>query len=209
MKENIEMFFNNAMGFYTRSNLAYHNFNHIQDMLDLSEKHECKLTLGQLLAILYHDCAYTPGATDNEEKSVEDMYQQMNVVNMSFYDRNEIAIAEQIILDTKNHVPGIEESKLVIDLDLASLGYEPKIFSECRNAIYNEYRKAYTNKPDKEFDILFHEGTITFGEEMLSRDNIYYTALFRDVYEKKATINLLKMVNDSKNKLKNYKENKK
>ncbi len=208
-KEDIDLFLNNAMEFYTKNNLEYHNSNHIQDMLDIAEKYDCKLTLGQFLAILYHDCIYIPGAKDNEEQSVKSMYQQINIVSMSFYKRNEIAIAKQIILDTKNHIQSIEESKLVIDLDLVSLGYEPKIFSECRDAIYNEYRKAYINKSDKEFDILFHEGTISFGEEMLKRDSIYCTELFRNVYEKKATINLLKMVNDSENKLKKYKENKK
>ncbi len=212
-REYIEMYANNALTFYVKNNLVYHNFNHIQDMIDIAESYDCKLTLGQFLAILYHDSSYTPGAPDNEENSVKNMYQQINnmyqqinIENMNFYKRNEIDIAKQIILDTKTHIPTIEESELVIDLDLAILGFTRKIFSEYRNAIYDEYRKAYSNKSDDEFNILFFEGTISFGEEMLNRDNIYYTELFRNVYEKKATINLLKMVNDSKTKLKKYRE---
>ncbi len=205
-KEDIDLFLNNAMEFYIKSNLPYHNFKHIQDMIDIAETYNCKLTLGQFLAILYHDCVYIPGATDNEEQSVKIMYQQMCIKNMSFYTRNEVAIAEQIILDTKNHIPTIKESELVIDLDLVSLGYEPKIFSECRNAIYDEYRKAYTNKSDNEFNMIFIEGTISFGEEVLNRDNIYYTDLFKNIYEKKATTNLIKLVNDYKDKLKKLKE---
>ncbi len=207
-KEDINLFLNNAMQFYIKSNLPYHNFKHIQDMIDIAESYDCKLTLGQFLAILYHDCIYIPGAKDNEEQSIKSMYQQINIVSMSFYKRNEVAIAEQIIFDTKNHIPTIKESELIIDLDLVSLGYEPKIFSECRNAIYDEYKKVYVNKSDRDYDfeILFHEGTVDFGNKMLTRNSIYCTDLFKDIYEKKATTNLFKMVNESLTMLKIYQE---
>ena len=205
-KENIELLSNVVKKLYDRNNLAYHNFNHIQDMLNLSEKYNCELTMGQLIAILYHDSAFVPCSTDNEERSIENMYIQMSKENMSFYDRNELAIAEQIILDIKEHIPTREESKLVLDLNSAILGFEPKIFKEYGKALYNEYKTVFTNEPDKSTEIIFHEDTIELGTKILARNNIYYTELFKNIYEKRATINLLTMINESKSILNNFKE---
>lgn len=208
MKEKIDFFINDAKKLYDNNDLPYHNFNHVQSMLDMAEKYNCKLTMSQMLAILYHDCVYVPGAKDNEEQSAKTMCLHVDEDGVNPFYHNEIATAERIILDTKDHIATREESKLVIDLDLASLGYEWKVFSESTKNIYNEYKKFYVDKSDRDFDfeVLFHQGNINFGNRMLSRSNIYYTDLFRNMYEKRATINLFKMINESQTMLKIYEE---
>lgn len=70
MKIKIETAINNIKKLYENKNLAYHNFIRVEDMLDLAEKHNCNLTLGQTLAVLYRDCAYTPGSKDYVEQSI-------------------------------------------------------------------------------------------------------------------------------------------
>ena len=60
---------------YEKNNLAYHNFTHILDCLNEFNNHihinlaDKSRTYDFILAILYHDIVYVPGAEDNEEQS--------------------------------------------------------------------------------------------------------------------------------------------
>lgn len=201
MKGKVKAIADDVKKLYDRNNLVYHNFAHIQDLLDLAEKHNCNLTLGQTLAVLYHDCTYTPGSKDYVEQSIKIMYEQIYTKDMSFYDRNELAIAKQIILDLSNDIPKItiEESKIVNDLHLAILGFEPDIFDEYREALYREYREPEICSTESiYFDNTYYGLVAEFGKNLLSQDTIYYTQPFKDTYGKRAIKNLLRMVLEAK-----------
>lgn len=128
------------------------------------------------------------------------MYEQVYTKDMNFYDRNELAIAKQIILDLSNDILKItiEESKIVSDLDLAILGFEPDIFDEYRMALYSEYREPEIFSTESiYFDNMFYGLVAKFGKNLLSQDTIYYTQPFKDTYGKRAIKNLLRMIDDA------------
>lgn len=103
---------------YTESHRYYHNFNHIARMFEVAGLYNLILTKEQYLAIFFHDVVYNPKRHDNEEQSVK-------VFNDWCFNRKannfDVKIVRQIILDTKLELPTIEESKIVIDLDLYDL----------------------------------------------------------------------------------------
>ena len=158
---------------YQESHRKYHNLNHINAMINTAGRNNIGLEKIQLDAIVGHDLVYQPGASDNEEQSAEkyidickylifftmvDSTEQANVEKEERYSE-----IRQIILDTKNHIPTIELSKDVIDLDLFELGTD-KYFDNM-NLIRQEFGK-YTDKD-------FNTGRMKWLSGMLARDTIF------------------------------------
>lgn len=113
---------------YDESHRFYHNWNHIQYMLDLAE--DMGILTEQLhLAIIFHDIIYDPKAKDNEEKSAELFY--------SYIQDSEI---RQAILDTKHHTPSSKLSKQLCDLDLHNLYNDFDVFYDNSMSIFKEYQ---------------------------------------------------------------------
>lgn len=113
---------------YDESHRFYHNWDHIQYMLDLAEKGDI-LTDKLHLAILFHDIVYDPKEKDNEEKSANYFY--------SFIQDEEI---KQAILDTKHHKPSNVLSKQLCYLDLYNLYNDFDVFYDNSMKIFKEYQ---------------------------------------------------------------------
>ena len=159
----------------------YHNFQHIQEMFKTADTFGRSLTDEQELAILFHDVEYTPGNDDNEQKSVEFFQQYCFTLKAVSFDSK---IVKQIILDTKDHVPTIAQSEIVIDLDLFPLAIE-KLYAENRQKIIDEYMRFFRNDED------LQSKRQKWIEYMLAKDKIFYTSDF-ERFEIDCRINLLK-----------------
>jgi len=113
---------------YNETHRFYHNWNHIQYMLDLAEKRNI-LTDELHLAILFHDIIYDPKAKDNEEKSAELFY--------SLIPNDQI---KEAILETKHHQSSSRLSKNLCELDLYNLYDDFDVFYENSMNIFKEYQ---------------------------------------------------------------------
>lgn len=123
---------------YKEEHRFYHNWNHIDYMINLAQDLNI-LTDKLFLAIIFHDIIYDPKANDNEEKSAELFYSLMQDFEI-----------KQAILDTKHHKPSNELSKQLCHLDLHNLYNDFDTFYDNSYNIFKEYQfvdfKIYKEK---------------------------------------------------------------
>jgi predicted metal-dependent HD superfamily phosphohydrolase len=131
----------------------------------------------QILAIWYHDAIYTPGSKTNEGESATLFFNH----NEGKVDGTTFAQTFTIISDTQDHIPSIEESKLVIDLDLMGLANPWKDYHRDAANIRAEFN-IFTDEQWK-------EGRVKWIDSMLARKQIFYTEWGRHL-ELKARLNL-------------------
>lgn len=127
---------------YRECHRAYHNERHIQDIFCMAQNMNLPLSDEQVLALMYHDIVYIPGTTLNEELSVMLMKTHVAQNEDDFNDlfpNTNINAIEQIILDTKTHKATIQESELVLDLDMAILAAKPARYENYKNEIRREF----------------------------------------------------------------------
>ncbi len=129
----------------------------------------------------FHDAVYEIGASDNEEMSAL-FFEQMNKTAGFGFDKNEVDMIKTIILDTKTHTPSIEESKIVLDVDMFILGSKYDDFVLYREQIREEYSAQYSNEEIK-------EGTKLFLDDLLTKKSpIFHSEQFFK-YEEQAKEN--------------------
>lgn len=167
----------NLFALYSEPHRHYHTFNHIVRMLEMLAIHST-ITPELYTAVLYHDAIYHPENDDNEMKSA--CFYEIHSINMN--DEPDARVI-QMIIDTKEHIPTIEESKLLIDADLWILGSNIHIYAEYKKAIKKEYEPFFTEEE-------MIAGRTAFLENMLDRENIFYTPNFQRCYTHTAKINL-------------------
>jgi predicted metal-dependent HD superfamily phosphohydrolase len=169
---------------YAEPHRAYHTWDHIQDMLDLSKGIEHLLTdrAAFAIAILFHDAIYDPLAGDNEERSAALMREKVSgCVPVSTIDA-----AQALILATKTHRPGAHpDAAFLIDIDLAILGAEPQRFDTYDTAI----RKEYAHVPEA----VYRVGRARVLQSFLDRERIFCTDQFSRL-ERQARSNLTRAV---------------
>lgn len=168
---------------------AYHSFAHVQEVL----RHLAEVTAGPgwaqpqevLLAALFHDAVYLPGAKDNEAKSAGLARQAIE----TFLPRAGVdsARVEQLILLTAKHgqlAPRDVDADqaLFLDCDLAILGAEPATFDAYQRAIALEY----AHLPGPRFAL----GRRRFLSGLLRRDRIYLSDFFHARLDAAARANL-------------------
>ena len=186
-----------ALKNYTSNERSYHCLVHVAKMTELAKMFGVQLTDAQLLAIFFHDVVYNTKATDNEEKSAQ--FAVKFLKGQEDIDNATITKVSQIIIDTKDHKPTIEESRAVIDLDLAGLAMSWEMYMENFNCIQWEYDDLSEEE--------FAEGRIKFLDKMLAKPNIYCGPLALGDMDKVAKDNmkkemelLIKFLADSKAK---------
>ncbi len=147
---------------YCEPHRRYHGLEHPAHMLWIGRNQA--LTDEQIAAVWFHDAIYEPRATDNEERSATLATTQLAALG---WPSRSIELVERMVLDTKRHLPTIDESRAVVDLDLEPLSETWEIFQ--RNAIH--LRVEFLHLGDE----AFHEGRRRFLEAMLARERIYST----------------------------------
>jgi predicted metal-dependent HD superfamily phosphohydrolase len=148
---------------YCEPHRRYHGLEHPAHMLWLGRQHA--LTDEQIAAIWFHDAIYDQHRQDNEERSAVLAREQLSALG---WPERSVALVERIVLDTKRHVPSIDESRGVVDLDLEPLSETWEIFQ--RNALH--IRVEYLHLDDE----TFHGSRKRFLEAMLARERIYTTS---------------------------------
>lgn len=161
---------------YTEAHRRYHDLLHVADMLckgsalDLSDE--------QVMAVWFHDAIYQPGGKTNEQDSADLCVKRLSALG---WNNNRVQVVRQIVLDTDEHVPSIDESKKVIDLDLSTLAATWAEYQENGRRIKSEYN----NLSDADWDA----GRAVWLKEMLGRGRLFWTDWGRPL-EQKARDNL-------------------
>lgn len=184
----MEKYINIVKPFYFEPHRKFHSWNHIESGLELFKTIKNN-SLEQVIAWLYHDIVYNPLLTDNEynssQKAIKDIYSNNDEILIN------PEIVSIIINDTKNHIPTIEESKIVLDIDMSSLAIKNyDDFFKSRILAAEEY--SFLGK-----DILIN-GTKKFLKETLSSDIIFHSKHFENLNEI-AFLNLEKYYNSFEN----------
>ena len=177
-----EAIFEELIPHYLAPERHYHNANHILRML--RELDQC----GELVewpeavefAIFFHDAIYDTHAIDNEVKSAELAVEKAGRLGLGTGFRN--YVSDLINATMHCTAPTDEDERLLVDIDLISLGLPYEQFVEFGDAI----RKEYGWVPEQTFNTRRAE----LFESLLARKSIYVTEHFRLRYEKQARENL-------------------
>jgi len=142
-------------------------------MFDEADKHGIVLSEEQYLAILFHDVVYNPTSMSNEEASCNVFDEYVFGLKAISFD---VRLVKQIIMDTQNHIPTCEESKIIIDLDLIGLASSEEQYYKNAKLIEWEYthNNAFTIEE-------FNKGRIGWLEAMLNKNPIFYTKWFKNL----------------------------
>lgn len=173
---------------------AYHNENHILQMLELASRENHPETRQRLeLLILYHDVWYKVGQEHgtNERNSAE-------WAIADFGDGRDVETARltrmlrQGIIATATHTldgvnPNyVKEVSLLLDLDLWGLGQSSEYFQANTEAIWREFQPIATRKQ-------YDTGRAAWAKSFLARDGIYHVEPYLGL-ERKARENLATLI---------------
>ncbi len=178
----------NILERYSEPHRHYHNLSHVNHCLgELKTAEYLAVNIKAVkMAIWFHDAIYDIKATDNEERSAE--LAKIVLKNASLSDEfTELVV--NLILATKHTSPPTDpDAKLIIDIDLSSLGTPDEIFDENGQQIRKEYGWVAEN--------LFNDGRVKFLKSLLppNRATIYLTQFFRDKYEAQAQKNIARAI---------------
>jgi predicted metal-dependent HD superfamily phosphohydrolase len=160
---------------------------HIEPALKLLDESSASGNLKDSIemALWFHDVIYDAKRADNEHQSALFAIVAMN--DMGIKDMNFRHTVRALIGATKHsrRMPLGMPSKLICDIDLASLGSSRQQFEANGRLIRKEY--AFAN--EKEWKL----GRKLFAEMMLARAHIYSTPDFQKRFEVQARRNLQRM----------------
>lgn len=181
--------FNEILLAYHEPQRRYHNFDHI--VYGIGVIKDSVFSTGTslnspeaiILAYVYHDVVYIPGARDNEERSADFMRRHLRSLSVPEDFIRRIA---RYIMCTKHNGKPIREidARIVVDVDLAQLGASFERFKTNTVNIAFEYAKVGVTAEQ------YAVGRKKFFESMLARPQIYQTPQFREKLERKARWNL-------------------
>lgn len=173
---------------YQEPHRAYHTLKHINECLDEFERVKSLLQNPDAveMGILCHDAVYNVRSDDNEEKSAEFAKKIVKVLGLADLFGERVA---ELIIATKHDVPPSNfDAQVLVDIDLASLGYSEREFDRNTAKIRREY-PWLTNEQ-------FNKGRADFLKTLLppNRPAIFLTPFFRDKYEEQARKNLFRAI---------------
>lgn len=178
--------FNSIADHYATPPRAYHNLDHISQMLGEFDaaKHLAQSPDAVEFAIWYHDAIYDSRAKDNEEQSAQLMRADLAEAEAP---ESLLKVVEALILATRHHQPPVTaDEKLLVDCDLAILGQPAAAFDAYEKAIRVEY--------DWVPDTAFREGRVKVLTSFLARPTIYASAYFQQRYEAASRANLTRSI---------------
>ena len=170
---------------YSSKARFYHNLNHIEVLLKLSEEYKHLLNSPQTIdfTIWYHDAIYDASKNNNEEKSAELAKLHLTQLGLS---EHLIDNCYNLIIATKTHALNDKldsfDAQFFLDIDLSILAVERKQYIEYTKKIRKEY-KMYP-------DFLYKKGRKKVLKHFLEMEKIYKTELFFGLWEKQAKENL-------------------
>jgi len=176
----------NLMERYGEIHRHYHNLAHIKNGLnELDEtRHLANNPNALEFAWWFHDAVYNPASSLNEEKSAE---LALEIIKNASLPRDFSREVASLIMATKHReIPLDQDAKIIMDIDLASLGEPEAIFEQNTEKIQKEFGNLVSKKD-------FIAGRAKFLKHFLERQSIYFTRFFREKYEEQARKNLTKI----------------
>ena len=180
-----------VLAFYDEPHRAYHDRQHLLEMFDASLALGEPLSAVQILALLFHDAIYVPGAARG---SNEMMSAQLLRVYTAGLDRALVDTACAVVIDTAEHVARSLEAELVLDLDLMRLAAPPLDFDRFSRLVFAEQRSLVAITDDAAALAFFSARRIPFFQQLLDRSWIYCTPAGRKHFEAPARANLRRAV---------------
>ena len=177
---------------YTGPERHYHNLNHINSGLEkLDEVYNLDLNPNPdalEMAWWWHDFIYNIHSNSNEDQSAASANMALKELNVPAKFR--IHVMQLIIATKHDYIPDSFDRRLIIDIDLTSLGNSPEIFDQNTANIRKEY--AHVSNQD------FVKKRAQFFRKFLEgRPSIYLTNIFRNRYEAQAQENLKRTIEKS------------
>ena len=171
---------------YGEIHRKYHTIDHIFECLEILDA--LGLAIGQMkrvaLALIYHDVIYDVDRNDNEERSADLLALHLREAG---FPARIIDPHRGLILATKHTGKVLIDplARVIVDIDLVSLGREPNLYHANTQAIRFEYShmRGFTEER-------WVSGRTAFLESMLMRTHIYCTPEFRRKYDEQARKNL-------------------
>jgi predicted metal-dependent HD superfamily phosphohydrolase len=167
---------------YSAPERHYHSLRHLDECFarfaesrQLAERpHEIAL------ALWFHDAVYDVRAHDNEERSAA---WAEEVARGAGLPADVATRIRELIMATKHDaIPGSNDGRLLVDIDLAILGASVERFDEYERQVRQEY--SWVPEP------LFRGKRREILEAFLARPHIFSTDYFRSRYEAPARANL-------------------
>lgn len=120
---------------YSEKGRDHHNLTHILECFEQLEPYQNREDYLQLwLALLLHDETYDTHASDNEEVSAYNARMYMEALGLPGVDT-----VQRLILSTKDHVPEVEDEKLICSIDMWILASSTERYDRYARAIRNEF----------------------------------------------------------------------
>ncbi len=185
-KTNADEVFSILVKFYSEPHRAYHTLGHIRHCLNEFEsvRHLAMRDREIELAIWFHDAVYKPMAKDNEERSARlaEQFLLEAEVPATVVER-----VFKLILATKHDaIPDEPDARLLVDIDLSTLGAPEEIFDEYAKNIRFEYKHVPW--------LFYKRKRVALLMSFLSRPKIYLTEEFRERCEAQARQNLARSI---------------
>jgi predicted metal-dependent HD superfamily phosphohydrolase len=137
-----------ALARYAEAGRHYHATWHPLDLFGRAACDGQALSRAQVLALLFHDAVYVPGAAAGTNETLSAMTLQQAAHGVGLIAPDELALACNIVRDTASHRASVPESSAVIALDLATLGDDPIRFDAWTELVWLEYRHLFAAEPD-------------------------------------------------------------
>jgi predicted metal-dependent HD superfamily phosphohydrolase len=178
--------FNEIEKKYSARSRHYHNLQHIQALLELSQQYAHVLTDKDVVdfAIFYHDIIYNVLRKDNEQRSAGLAVKRLHALHVPEEKAEQVKIfieatQKHIVTETVSNKADLE---LFLDFDMSILAAPWNDYLQYTQQIRKEYRLY----PDK----LYIPGRKQFLQQCLKADFIFHTAIFREKYEVVARENI-------------------
>ena len=185
-----------ALPYYWNPSLTYHNWDHIDDVVRAHTELWGSPESAVLLAMVYHDCVYVPGAEAgvNEELSALTFLREFNRLRPTWSD---LSVASgfvcELILATRvsNHVspdylPRTQSEARVLDCDLAGFGLPFPEFVARQDRVLIEFEG-----PNADLNALRSKAAKFLQQFVFpERVSIYHTFEARKAWEKQAVDNI-------------------
>jgi predicted metal-dependent HD superfamily phosphohydrolase len=165
---------------------VYHTVQHIEELCRhyeaVKEEVGWEKPDAVACALVYHDFVYVPGHPRNEEWSAAEAKRALSDSMVASIPKPDIDAVCAIILATQDHLAeqADRDTRYFVDMDLATLGAEPKRYAEAQKQIRQEYAHV------QGFDV----GRPRFLTKLLAAGRIFKTDMFHDRYERQAEENI-------------------
>jgi len=174
--------FDELMFRYSEPHRKYHTARHLVECFTrLDEiRHLAPHSAEVEIAIWFHDAILQRRASDNENRSAQ---LAESTARAAGVDRDSARRIGALVLATRHDaVPGDDDARVVVDVDLAILGEAPDRY----DAYENQIRWEYSWVPGS----LFRKQWRNVLSKFLTRPGIFSTQPFRERYERQARANI-------------------